>query len=388
MAEYFPIRTSVINWACDRIGLAYSDISKKNDLKNLAKETNGIVKLTMKQLESLSHVLRYPLFYLMLDKPVESLDILPINDFRTINGKEAKTSIDLCEQIDFCKAQQDWFIDFVKENSIEPFEYISKFTIKDNPEIAGHKIRNLIKISNITTNKTKEFYKKLKEKIEEQYILVCSSKVLKNTTHRLSISEFRGYALTDKYAPLIFINGNDSINAQIFTLCHELGHICLGVSGISDVSLKNNRIIEKWCNNFAASILMPLDMISLDFKKANNLNDFLESSQDKYHVSINALVIRLYNLNLITKKEFEIQWEKAEKLYVSYLNSLKEQRKGSDAKGDYYKTAASRLSSLLTRSIIASTAVGNTTFREASNLLGFSSVNTFDSFIKKQKVFQ
>ena len=388
MAEFFPIRTSVINWACDRIGVPYSDISKKNGLKNLAKETNGVVKLTMKQLEVLSHILRYPLFYLMLDEPVEKLDRLPIDDFRTINGKEAQTSIDLYEQIDFCKAQQDWFIDYVKENAIEPFEYISKFTIKDNPEIAGHIIRNLIGISNITSNKTNEFYKKLKKNIEDQYILVFTSKVLKNTTHRLSISEFRGYALTDKYAPLIFINGNDSINAQIFTLCHELGHICLGISGISDVSLKNKRTTEKWCNNFAASILMPSEKISQDFKKYNYLNDFLEYSINKYHVSLNAIIIRLYSLNLITKAEFETQWKKAEMIYENYLNSLQEKRKEGSSNGDYYKTAASRLSSLFTRAIIASTSVGATTFREASHLLGFSSVNTYDSFVKKQKVSQ
>lgn len=61
---------------------------------------------------------------------------------------------------------------------------------------------------------------------EEAGVLVMRAGVAAGNNRRpLSVQEFRGFALSDKIAPVIFINSKDAKAAQIFTLVHELVHI-------------------------------------------------------------------------------------------------------------------------------------------------------------------
>ena len=62
----------------------------------------------------------------------------------------------------------------------------------------------------------------------------------------------------DEDIPVIAIKrGSEQPTAKIFTLFHELGHIILNEGGLCDLSEDTNQQIEKWCNAFAAGILIP-----------------------------------------------------------------------------------------------------------------------------------
>ncbi|WP_206743056.1 ImmA/IrrE family metallo-endopeptidase, partial [Pseudoalteromonas undina] len=57
--------------------------------------------------------------------------------------------------------------------------------------------------------------------------------VVGNNTHRsLDRDEFRGFAIADDHAPVIFINATDTPQAQIFTLLHEFVHLLINESGV------------------------------------------------------------------------------------------------------------------------------------------------------------
>ena len=205
---------------------------------------------------------------------------------------------------------------------------------------------------------------------EAGIMVMCSGVVLNNNYRPLDPEEFRGFALSDSLAPLVFINGADTKAAQMFTLAHELAHIWLGQSAVSDAqaSLVPEHHVERWCNNVAAELLVPLRVLKQEFDDGLSLRSELDRLARRFKVSTLVILRRIHDAGGLTKEEFWREYEKE-------LERLLAISRGSG--GNFYLTQAARVSKRFARALVISTLEGQTLHRDAFRMLGFAKFDTF-----------
>jgi Zn-dependent peptidase ImmA (M78 family) len=191
--------------------------------------------------------------------------------------------------------------------------------------------------------------------------------IVGNNTHRkLDVAEFRGFALTDRYAPLIFINGADAKSAQMFTLAHELAHVWLGpegegISGFEGLFPGDSRI-EKFCDQAAAEFLVPARGLREYWREVRNLPDSFERVARRFKVSPIVAGRRAMDLHLVNRDTFF-------EFYEAYRNRERRQAQAPGG-GDFYNNQNTRVGAAFAISVIRAAMGGRLTFKEAYDLTG------------------
>lgn len=209
---------------------------------------------------------------------------------------------------------------------------------------------------------------------EELGVLVMASSIVGGNTHRkLEVSEFRGFALVDSLAPLIFINAADSKAAQMFTLAHELAHLWLGESGVSDTEAGKapEQEIERWCNAVAAELLMLMLATRAAYRPNKPLMDEIQQLAKRFKVSTLVVLRRLFDAGFLDQ---ETLWQnyRQESERIANLD-----RGGSGGGGNFYRTFEVRNGKRFARALIASTLEGQTLFQDALRMLSVQKSATF-----------
>ena len=368
-----PVNPDLLHWALKRAGVSADALAKK--FPKLNDWLGGVLAPTLKQLEAFANTTHTAIGLLILQHPPE--EPFPIPDFRKLPRAEfSRPSVNLLDTIYLCQQRQAWYQDYQRLHGMEPVAFIgSASTIDEVPDAAagiaqavGFNLAERQQLPNWS-----EALRRFISQIEQTGILVMVSGVVGSNTHRpLNVEEFRGFVLADPVAPLIFINGKDSKAAQMFTLAHELAHLWLGESGVSDTqaATQPDEQIEFWCNAVAAELLVPLKQLRSIYDPENDLNEEMQRLARRFKVSTLVIVRRLFDLGVIDQEAFQV-------IYCAELEHVKARESREGSGGDFYNTLSARTGKRFVRALVASTLEGQTQFTEAFRMLGIKKTATF-----------
>lgn len=343
---------------------------------------SGEVKPTLRQLEKMAKVTRVAIGRLFLSEPPKE-DKDPITDYRTIGSAGVlRPGLDLLDTIYHCQDCQDWYRDYLRSADADRLAFIGSEDVSSDVELTAKKIRSELKMFDRTSIKSREAaLNRLADAIEGIGVMVMINGYVGNSTARkLSTEEFRGFALSDEHAPLIFVNGQDSRAAQMFTLAHELAHLWLGESGISDCNQDSRSEVEQWCNKVAARTLVPTDELKFvdtgELKKLG-IEGRVKKLSMHFKVSTLVMVIRLHDAGRIGKDAYR-------RFYSSESKSQQNNDRGKSGaiKDAAYHTMRRRYGKKFSSALISDALSGNTLYRDALMLLNVKSVSVLRSHAK------
>lgn len=365
------VRPEMLLWARERAGLTLQDLTPR--IPQLAAWERAEKQPTLKQLEEFAEATHTPIGFLFLAKPPE--ERVPIPDFRTLANREiARPSPNLLDTIYLCQQRQDWYRDFARAAGEGRLDIVGSVRLTNDVVAVAASIRQTLGFDLEERRGMPTWTDALRRFIEQADtagVLVMVSGVVGSNTHRkLEPSEFRGFALVDGVAPLIFINGADTKAAQMFTLAHELAHVWLGQSGLTDAEARTlpDDSSERWCSRVAAELLVPLTALRQEYDPGAELRNELDRLARRFKVSKLVILRRIFDANGLSRKDF---WDAYDE-ELAHLSTLP-----AASGGNFYLTLGARASKRFTRALVASTLEGRSSFTEAFRLLGFKKMATF-----------
>jgi len=364
------LNPGLLRWARERAGRTLRDLAPA--FPKLERWERDEEEPTLKQVERLAKTVHVPVGYLLLPEP--PVERVPIPDLRTVgNVHLERPSPDLLDTLYICQQRQEWYRDFARSAGEEPCAFVSSARITSDVNETAARMRHALGLDLEERRRMPTWTEALRRFIEQAdalgVLVMCTGVVLNNNYRRLDPDEFRGFAMADDLAPLVFINGSDTKAAQMFTLAHELAHIWLGESAVSDAQAGwvPDHAVERWSNKVAAELLVPLEIMRAEYDPHAELATEVSRLARRFKVSTLVVLRRMYDAGGLTEEELS-------EAYDAELARLRALPRGSG--GDFYLTQGARLSKRFARALVVSTLEGQTLHRDAFRMLGFSKVQT------------
>ena len=336
------VKPELLRWARERASIKPDALVKR--FPRYREWESGTKQPTLKQLEKLAKVTRAPIGSFFLSQPLE--ERVPIPDLRTIGDTPiGRPSVDLLDTVYLSQQRQDWYRDFARMEGEDPLPFVGSATQAPAVESIAESMRSALDFD-----------------LDERRALPTWTEALRRFIEQ-----------ADDLAPLVFINGADSKAAQMFTLAHELAHIWLGESALSDVEPISapSHAVEAWCNRTAAELLVPLASLREEFRGTEDLSNEINRLARRYKVSTVVVLRRVFDIGALDRDALAAACRRE----VNRLGAMPARSGGS-----FHPTLKARVGKRFGHALVTSTLGGRTSFSESFRLLGIRKTSTFRGF--------
>lgn len=377
MAVRVDVAPSVLSWA---LSVTRADEESLHRRFKIDQWLSAETRPTLKQLQDFAKATGVPFGYLLLPQPPAWR--LPVPDFREGFVGAPTPSANLIAVLGQCQRRQDWYRDYALALGAQPLEFVGSAADLE-PIEAGTRIRSALNFEVADRHGSWADTRKALLRAFEAIggLTVATSMVENNTRRTLDENEFRGFALVDDLAPLVFVNTHQSLNGQIFTLGHEFAHVWRGASGIGneDPRVDGQSAIERWCNAAASEVLVPeTDLASRHSRVATTpLTEALDTLARDFRCGTLVVLQALHRTGVRRIENYNAAYD-AE---VARLRTLSDATEGGG--GDHYNNQPFRVGERLSRALIADALEGRTTLTEAMRLMSMKSADTFDEYARR-----
>ncbi len=380
MSTQAKITPKVVIWARETAKMSIEVAATKMGVskKKLEDWENGISCPTIKQAQKLAKIYRRPFAIFFLPDLPE--DFHPLRDFRRKTSTPLQTaSVFIIREI---QQKQAWMSDNLIENNQTPLSYIGRFSIKDDPTLVAKNILETLEMNPTKYTKGISLLNHWINKIEKIGINISRTSFI-HSNLLIDPDELQGFAIVDSYAPFIFINSKDWESAQLFTLVHELAHIWIGESGISNEIIRNQEIklnqkvnpIELFCSKVSANVLMPEEfMKSITISTSKMVNDIYKNSKN-LGISSFAFLYRMFTLGMISRSDYFKTKAELDRRFCDFKEIEKNKDSESENLPIYYPMLINKNGELFIQVVLNAYRSGDIEVSQASFLLNVKANN-------------
>ncbi len=347
------INPEILTWARETAELTREEAAKKIGFQDTRERTaaerlrtyeSGQDDPSRSVLVRMSKHYHRPLLTFYLSKPPQKGD--RGTDFRTLHaGISIKDDVILDTLIRDIKARQSLVRAVLEdEDEIEKLPFIGSHEISDGSQAILKSLQNLLQV------RREDYYAQpgaatafnmLRTNTENMGVFVVLKGNLGSYHTEIGTEVFRGFSIADAIAPFVIINEYDARTAWSFTLLHEIVHLILGQTGVSNARPDND--IEMFCDDVAGRFLLPnRELQCLDLKRSRDTDDLLERISEfanSRNISRTMVAYRAYRTNEINQSIYERLSMRFRRQWLDNRNNRRE-RQGNG--GDFYATRRHR----------------------------------------------
>jgi Zn-dependent peptidase ImmA (M78 family) len=381
MVKFSP---EVMRWARETAGLSADEAARRLGFRDGKKRTatdrlvaieSGAEVATRPVVLKMSKNYRRPLITFYLSTPPTKGD--RGEDFRTLPDATDPNEIGLVDAlVRDVRARQQMIRSILEDEDVGPLSFVGSLRGAGDTSQVASAIRLFLRYSHqdfYAARSPEAAFTALRQKTESKGLFVLLIGNLGSHHTALRPEVFRGFALADPVAPLVVINDQDAKAAWSFTLLHELAHVFLGQTGISNA--RTDIPVERLCNDVASQLLLPSEELNrIDLPGNAQFSEVDQAIQEfagPRNLSYSMVAYRLFVAQRITRETWG-------RLSVHYREMWKRQRataremaRQNDESGpSYYVVKRHKLGDAVLGLVRRSMDAGELTPVKAAKILG------------------